>query len=256
MILRRLTRHVKDQNWFAVGLDFVIVVIGVFIGLQVSNWNATRADKATGAAYLARIAADIRSDDARLADIMETWREDAAQTETIVHYLEGDPVGDLTDWDMFQIIYYGAGWTPFSPNRVTYDELISTGKFSLVADPALRREIGDYYAALDDFAGFYSFQTPMRETVRSKYSPGVQTYMWEACFPEAHYRGADSGWRDCAPPEDAEKVAATLDALKRSDEVLDAARYAASVRVILLRAAPIDRTRAQDLAAKIEGYFE
>lgn len=25
MILRRLTKHVKDQNWFAVTLDFVIV---------------------------------------------------------------------------------------------------------------------------------------------------------------------------------------------------------------------------------------
>jgi hypothetical protein len=30
MILRRISAHVKDQNWFAVGVDFVIVVIGVF----------------------------------------------------------------------------------------------------------------------------------------------------------------------------------------------------------------------------------
>ncbi|MBT8473785.1 MAG: hypothetical protein KJN99_14345 [Marinicaulis sp.] len=46
MLLRRITEHVKAQNWFAVGLDFLIVVVGVFVGLQVSNWNATRADKA------------------------------------------------------------------------------------------------------------------------------------------------------------------------------------------------------------------
>jgi len=39
MILRRITEHVKDQNWFAVGIDFFIVVVGVFIGIQVSNWN-------------------------------------------------------------------------------------------------------------------------------------------------------------------------------------------------------------------------
>ncbi len=39
MILRRPSRHVKDQIWFAVGIDFFIVVIGVFIGIQVSNWN-------------------------------------------------------------------------------------------------------------------------------------------------------------------------------------------------------------------------
>jgi hypothetical protein len=44
MLLRRITEHVKAQNWTAVALDFVIVVMGVFIGIQVSNWNATRSD--------------------------------------------------------------------------------------------------------------------------------------------------------------------------------------------------------------------
>lgn len=256
MILRRLTTALRKQDWFTVAIETLIVVFGVFIGLQVNNWNEARTNKATGAAYLARIAEDIRSDDARLAETMQTWREDAVQADIIVRFLEGEPLEDLTDWEAFQTLYYGAGWTPFSPNRVTYDELISTGKFGLVGDPALRREIGDYYAALEDFAGFYSFQTPMREIVRSKYSPGVQAYMWESCFPEAHYRGPDTGWRECAPPEDVDRISATLDALKQSDEVLDATRYAASIRVILLRAAPTDRARAQELAARIEGSLE
>lgn len=170
-------------------------------------------------------------------------------------FLEEGPVENLTDWDLFQIIYYGAGWTPFSPNRVTYEELISTGRLGLVGDPALRKAIGDYYSALDDFSGFYRFQTPLRELVRSEYLPAAQAYMWENCFPEAHYRGPTGGWRDCAPL-DAEMIAATLETLKQSDEVLDATRYVASIRVILLRAAETDRTRAQELATKIETYLE
>jgi hypothetical protein len=44
MILRRLSQHIKDQNWFAVVLDFVIVVFGVFFGIQIGNWNDTRLD--------------------------------------------------------------------------------------------------------------------------------------------------------------------------------------------------------------------
>lgn len=39
MLLQRITIHVKDQNWFAVLLDLLIVVFGVFTGIQVSNWN-------------------------------------------------------------------------------------------------------------------------------------------------------------------------------------------------------------------------
>lgn len=44
MILRRLTKHVKDQNWFAVALDFVIVVVGILIAFQITNWSASRQD--------------------------------------------------------------------------------------------------------------------------------------------------------------------------------------------------------------------
>jgi len=40
MILRSITRHVREQNWFAVWLDLVIV--GIFVGLEISNWNETR----------------------------------------------------------------------------------------------------------------------------------------------------------------------------------------------------------------------
>ena len=39
MLLRRIIEHVKVQNWTAVALDLVIVVVGVFVGIQVSNCN-------------------------------------------------------------------------------------------------------------------------------------------------------------------------------------------------------------------------
>jgi hypothetical protein len=42
MLLRRIIEHVKVQNWTAIVIDFVIVVVGVFIGIQVSNWNEGR----------------------------------------------------------------------------------------------------------------------------------------------------------------------------------------------------------------------
>ena len=45
MILRRISQHVRDQNWTAVAIDFVIVVAGVFMGIQIGNWNAGRLDQ-------------------------------------------------------------------------------------------------------------------------------------------------------------------------------------------------------------------
>jgi len=38
MILRRIAQHVKNENWFAVTLDFIIVVIGVAVVMMGQEW--------------------------------------------------------------------------------------------------------------------------------------------------------------------------------------------------------------------------
>ena len=45
MLLRRITGYLKTQNWTAIVLEFVIVVVGVFVGLKAQEWSAGREDK-------------------------------------------------------------------------------------------------------------------------------------------------------------------------------------------------------------------
>lgn len=56
MRLRTLTKHIREQNWFAVALDFVIVVLGVGMALAAGEWLSMRAQKADLA--VARLAID------------------------------------------------------------------------------------------------------------------------------------------------------------------------------------------------------
>lgn len=59
MILRRVIAHVRKQEWTAIWIDLIIVVVGVFIGIQVANWNEARADRAAYDAALGRPSAEI-----------------------------------------------------------------------------------------------------------------------------------------------------------------------------------------------------
>lgn len=59
MILRRVIRHVRNQEWTAIVIDFVIVVLGVFLGIQVQEWSAERGERRLEQVYLQRILADI-----------------------------------------------------------------------------------------------------------------------------------------------------------------------------------------------------
>ena len=59
MRLRSVIQHVKDQNWTAVVLDFLIVVAGVFVGVQVNEWWQTRLDIRKERTYLVELKQDL-----------------------------------------------------------------------------------------------------------------------------------------------------------------------------------------------------
>ncbi|MCR9266507.1 MAG: hypothetical protein NXI03_02970, partial [Alphaproteobacteria bacterium] len=59
MILSRISRALKDQNWLAVGIEFVIVILGVVIGFQISNWNQVQSDRRGETELLRRLHNDL-----------------------------------------------------------------------------------------------------------------------------------------------------------------------------------------------------
>lgn len=74
MILRRIKAHVEKENWFAVFLDFCIVVVGVFVGLQVQAWAQEQDRKRQEAVYVLRLyneVADLQSVRQPLLDMRE-----------------------------------------------------------------------------------------------------------------------------------------------------------------------------------------
>jgi large-conductance mechanosensitive channel len=58
MLLRRVIQHVRQQEWIAIFIDFLIVVFGVFIGIQVANWNQAQTDKRLGETFIERLSND------------------------------------------------------------------------------------------------------------------------------------------------------------------------------------------------------
>ena len=55
MILRRLAMSLKEQNWTAIAIEFVLLVAGVFLGTQAANWNEARNLQERKAAALMRM---------------------------------------------------------------------------------------------------------------------------------------------------------------------------------------------------------
>ena len=59
MLLRRTIKHLRDQNWAAVVLEFMLIVLGIFVALQANNWNEARKSKHDERLFLSQLHGDI-----------------------------------------------------------------------------------------------------------------------------------------------------------------------------------------------------
>ena len=156
MILRRLTRHVQDQNWFAVAIDFVIVVVGVFVGLQVSNWNDGVRVNTLEKSYLSRLSEEVADN----IEAFEAESEFARESRRVLgQFLQAVNGESTQDDDLVQAtvgyISVGALLPDFKPSQATFDDLKSTGNLDIIQNRELRKSLVELYAHYD--AGIASF---------------------------------------------------------------------------------------------------
>lgn len=61
MILQRLATSIRKQDWFTVLIETLIVVFGVFIGLQVNNWNEAQVERQDERGLVAQLSASMET---------------------------------------------------------------------------------------------------------------------------------------------------------------------------------------------------
>ena len=69
MFLRRFVDHVRSLHWTMIFVDLVIVVVGVFIGMQVNNWNEARQEHQRAALLLDTLGVDLHDFDRTIAEL-------------------------------------------------------------------------------------------------------------------------------------------------------------------------------------------
>ncbi|MDT8439893.1 MAG: hypothetical protein RQ729_12890 [Wenzhouxiangellaceae bacterium] len=225
MILRSVTKHVRDQNWFAVWIDFLIVVVGVFIGIQVANWNDARRDRQLGAEYTVRLIADLEQD-LSAARTLASYYDDV--TEAIK---DADRLLSQPDPDPKALVVAAYRASEFSTNpssRATWDQVVSSGHLGLLPDAAIESGLSDYYrftgsveetlARLQD--------TPYRRAVRSLIPLAVQISMREGCSDVLDSKQVIVGFvTDCKLDVDNAMISETAQALMASAEIREWLRY-------------------------------
>jgi hypothetical protein len=137
MILRRIIEHFRKQEWTAIVIDFVIVVAGVFVGLQVNNWNAERGERRTEIGYLAAMEEDVAfSVDSLETQVSDMERQEAAHAALYAYSVDPnatiDP--DVRDRQIAHGLFHLA---TMNIRLVTFEALKGSGRLGAIGSPAL-----------------------------------------------------------------------------------------------------------------------
>lgn len=179
MIFRKIREHSATHNWFAVAIDLAIVVIGVFLGIQASNWNTARIERSQAYEYRERLIADLRANETDLLNRRKYFSEIRKHAQSALISL-GEPA-KKDDSPFLVDAYFASQIMARQLKRFTYDELLSTGRFNQIGDAAMRERIADYYVRLEAVGDMFNFVPPYRDHIRELMPNRAQQAIREQC---------------------------------------------------------------------------
>lgn len=144
MLLRRMSENLKSQNWTGVGLDLAVVILGIFLGLQASQWYEHRQEIGMESSILSRLGEDFEAITAGARSAIQFHQEQIVALKQMQTSLRNGKLGTGAE-EQFRVGLSDAMGYDLGPGRSgTYVEILSSGYFRLLRSQELRKALSEY----------------------------------------------------------------------------------------------------------------
>ena len=249
--LKRLAR-LRRHNWIASIIELVIVVVGILVALQVTNWNQDRVDRARAHRYYERLHGELAADRLSIDQTVALWNTVSVYGRAaIAHAERGDRVAG-SNWKTLLAYYQASQLKTIELEDTTFVEMRESGDLGLIADEALRKRLADYYrmTGIGTRAMILRHDPVYRMQSRGLTPWHVQEYIWSHCFRQL--AGTLQEYTDCPAPVSEQEAATILDGYKRADMLLQNLRYWMSTLKISVIVIDGTRKDADRLVADVD----
>lgn len=224
MSLRNLVARLRERDWTSVIIEVLIVVVGVFIGLQVTNWNEDRKDTQRGDEYLRRLHDELLQDTHVLQEIHRFWEQVGDNGAAALAHAEDGTLHRGSAWETVLAYYQASQVWPYRKPDVTFEEIRGSGNLLLIRDATLRARIAGHYgaAAGSQVVEVLGLIPRYRERVRGMTPWRIQRYIWAECYASS---GAMQALKDCASPVSEAEALGVLEHYRQSPELTEELRF-------------------------------
>jgi hypothetical protein len=251
VLLRRIIEHVKAQNWTAIAIDFVIVVVGVFIGIQVSNWNEQLAFEQRERLLLRELHGEIAQNMADAQSKGDAFLLGADSARRVLSAIDRSGAPCAEDcWSIVVDLLHASQWQQLMSSWSTYEELRREG---LPSDRRIIELVEKYKTYSHQVTLVLSVQPYYRTLVRGLIPIDVQDAYWEHCY--SLEEAVEVYLSPCPYPDDIKIDAAKVNEILTSPEIAKSLREWTSIaRVVGETLTEPQQALGDDILKRIEGH--
>lgn len=144
----RLRKSLSEANYWAVGLEIVVIILGILVAFQIDRWGQERRERQQEYHYLVRLKEDLRFEINQMVDNVG-FAERRIAAVRLLEDVAANPQVAIEQPDAVAQALERATWRSFPHiSAFVYTELQNTGNLSLIRSVELRRGLADYYASL------------------------------------------------------------------------------------------------------------
>jgi len=164
MILRRISNHLKDHSWMALGLDFFIVVVGILMAFQIESWAQEQNDIEKFERQLQLVKTELQENCERLNDRTEkiaSRRENITELRSLLSNLELE----TTNHHLNELLLLSAGVSVVNINHEALDNLKSSELYIELANSELIQSIARWIVILETLERVHQDGLNYRDTI-------------------------------------------------------------------------------------------
>lgn len=256
MILRRFRTSLQSEHWAAFWIDIVVLVIGVFLGIQASNWNERRLEKRETDNLLAQLQPELHG----FVDFLQTTRAYYGVTSDYAKVAfsgwEGDP--NISD-EMFVVAAYQASQIyGFAGNMENWALVFGGEQLRNLDDSELRNRLSNVMTTDYSVVHISAMRTKYREDIRRAIPDDVQSAIRAKCGDRrlpGRLAGEAGGYRlptRCEPDLPPRRAKAAADSLRAKPQLAEELRWHQAAVATYLQNVDAIQSQLSALAEKLD----
>jgi hypothetical protein len=148
MIVGRIAGALRRQDWMAVVIELIVVVLGLFLGLQLNAWKEGRDASVREQLALERLLQEAEADVHYFRRLIAVTGKRIEKQERALAALSTGDKQRMTPSELASAVGSLGIYPGIAPPRAVYEELTGSGQMGDIGSLEVRSAIASYYSQL------------------------------------------------------------------------------------------------------------